>query len=95
MEFDEVSFLGAGWDQVCMAVSRFFENPIQNNFSENQKWDQNLLSRGPDPTEVAGYMRKQEFERTSAASLLSISLRTKTQWVSAAKPTPSGREVVV
>ena len=95
MKFDEVPFLGAEPDIVCMVVSRFFENPIQNNFSEIQKWDGNPLSRGPDPTGAVGYMRKQQFERTKAASPLKISLRTKIKWVNATKPTPSGRELVV
>jgi hypothetical protein len=51
-----------------MVVSRFFENPILNNFSEIQKLHQNTLSRDLDPDEVAGYMRKQEFERMKASS---------------------------
>jgi hypothetical protein len=95
VKFDEVPFLGAEPDRVCMAVSRFFENPIQNNFSEIQKWAQNPLSRGPDPTRVVGYMRKQEFERTNAASPLKGSLRTNIKWVPAMKPTPRGQELVV
>lgn len=49
-----------------MAVSRFFEIYIQNNFSEIQKLHQNPLSRVCDPDRVVGYMRKQEFERMKA-----------------------------
>jgi hypothetical protein len=51
-----------------MAVSRFFENHIQNNFSEMQRLHQNPLSRAFVPNRVVGYMRKQQFERIEASS---------------------------
>lgn len=95
VKFDEDPVLGAEPNQACMAVSRFFENPIQNNFSEIQRWGQNRLSRGTDPTGAVGYMRKQQFERTKAASPLKTSLRTKIKWDNATKPTLHGRELVV
>lgn len=53
-----------------MAVSRFFENPIQKGFSGIQRLHQNPLSRMSDPNRVVGYMRKQQFERIEAASPL-------------------------
>ena len=49
-----------------MAVSRFFENPIQNNFSEIQHLHQNPPSRVLDLICVAGYMRKQKMQAKQA-----------------------------
>jgi hypothetical protein len=54
----------------CMAVSRFFFFPIQNNFSEIQKVALIPLSRVLRPSGVVGYMRKQRFERIEATSPL-------------------------
>lgn len=58
-EFLKVRKKSAEPDRSCMAVSRFFENPIQNVFSEIQKLHQNPRSGVSDPNAVAGYMRKQ------------------------------------
>lgn len=68
--FHQVRKKSADPDHFCVAVSRFFENPIQNNFSEIKRLHQNPLRRVSDPNEVVGYMRKQQFERVTAASPL-------------------------
>ena len=57
--FREVSKMCAKPDAVCMAVSRFFQNPIQNNFSGIRNLHQNPLSRVRNPCAPSGYMRKQ------------------------------------
>ena len=41
-----------------MAVSRFFQDPIQNHFSEIQKLHQNPLSRVLEPSGVSGSLRE-------------------------------------
>ena len=45
---------------VCMAVSRFFQNPIQNLFSEIQSAHQSPPSRAGVQSGAPGYMRKQK-----------------------------------
>lgn len=59
-----------------MAVSRFFENPIQKGFSGIQRLHQKHPIHIGLPNEVVGYMRKQQFERVEAASPL-ISSKVK------------------
>ena len=51
-----------------MAVSRFFQFPIQINFAENVLAHQNPLARARDPSGPGGYMRKASGEHTQNVS---------------------------
>ena len=55
----EVQKKSADPDHICMVVSQFFENPIQNVFSEIERLHRNPPSWVVEPNMVAGYMRKQ------------------------------------
>jgi hypothetical protein len=100
VEFDQVRKKCAEPNYFCMVVSRFFQNPIQNNFSGIQNSHQNPLSRVSEPSGVVGYMRKQKFERTKAASpvmssevkpLVGVTERKSLGTQSECEATPCGR----
>lgn len=55
---DQVPKKCADLDHFCVAVSRFFENPIQIIFSENILVTLRRLSRVRVPKGPGGYMRK-------------------------------------
>lgn len=64
-ESDKVPTFCAEPTAVCIAVSLFFEIPIQNNFSENQKLRRNPPSQVLDLGGVGGYVKGAEVERPS------------------------------
>jgi hypothetical protein len=56
----------ANREMVCMAVGRFFENPIQNVLSENQNGPTNPVPHTSACQERGGYMRgKKKKEKKS------------------------------
>ena len=59
-KFLQVRKKSAGRELVCMLVSRFFQNPIQNLFSEIQSARQSPPSRAGVQSGAPGYMRKQK-----------------------------------
>lgn len=56
----EVRKCCAGWEVVCMVVSRFLKFAIQMNLSEKDFARRKRLTRARDPSGVGGYMRKRE-----------------------------------
>lgn len=73
----QVRRAGAGDGQFCVVVSRFYENPIQNLFSEPEKLHQNPASRVSDQMGPGGSMRK--WKKRTAEKVLAFSTSLEKQ----------------